>query len=110
MVRRIVAERFAVYLVSLDPTVGAEMRKTRPCVVISPVEMHETLLTVIIAPMTTSITRMPTRVPTKFDGVRGEIALDQMRSVDYSRLRKHLGRVDEQTARRLLRDLATLFA
>jgi mRNA interferase MazF len=110
VVSRIVAERFAVHLVRLDPTVGAEMRKTRPCVVVSPEVMHRHVFTVIIAPLTGTVTKFPTRVASTFGGKAGEIALDQMRAVDYSRLGKRLGRIDLGTARALKDALAELFA
>jgi mRNA interferase MazF len=110
VVSRIVAERFAVHLVRLDPTVGAEMRKTRPCVVVSPESMHRHVLTVIIAPLTGSITNFPTRVRSTFAGKPGEIALDQMRAVDFIRLGKRLGQLDAATAVALKKALADLFA
>lgn len=109
MVSRLIAERFAVYLVRLDPTVGAEMRKTRPCVVVSPEAMHRNVYTVIIAPMTGTLTGFPTRVRSTFDGRAGEIALDQMRAVDLVRIGKRLGRLDTATIRALTRALADLF-
>jgi mRNA interferase MazF len=110
VVSRFVAERFAVYLVRRDPTVGAEMRKTRPCVVLSPEVMHQNVYTVIIAPLTGTVTKFPTRVPSTFAGKAGEIALDQMRAVDVARFGKRLGRIDPATARALTRGLAELFA
>jgi mRNA interferase MazF len=103
-------ERFGVYLVSLDPTIGAEMRKTRPCVVISPDEMNDSLLTVIIAPLTTVLRRFPFRVDSRVGGKRGQVALDQMRAVDKNRLVKRLGRLDRTTMNRLLRVLEEMFA
>jgi mRNA interferase MazF len=110
VVSRLVAERFAVHLVRLDPTVGAEMRKTRPCVVLSPEIMHRNVYTVIVAPMTGTITNFPTRVRSRFGGKTGEIALDQLRAVDFSRLGKRLGLVDPATAQALADALAELFA
>jgi len=110
VVSRLTAERFAVYLVRLDPTVGAEIRKTRPCVVVSPDVMHRHVHTVIIAPLTGSITRFPTRVPSTFGGKSGEIALDQLRAVDASRLGRRLGRIDPATTHALTQSLAELFA
>ena len=110
MVSRIIAGRFDVHLVQLDPAVGAEMRKTRPCVVVSPENMHRYVYTVLVAPMTGTTTRFPTRVPSRFSGRAGEIALDQLRAVDISRLGKRLGRLDAATARALTRALADLFA
>jgi mRNA interferase MazF len=98
MVSRPIAVRFDVYLVRLDPTIGAEMRKTRPCVIISPQEMNRTVLTVIIAPMTSTTARFPWRVPCRFAGRSGEIALDQLRSVDILRLGKRLGQLDKATS------------
>src|SRR5215217_5750671 len=94
-----VIERFGVYLVTLDPTVGAEIRKTRPCAVISPDEMNQVLRTVIVAPLTTSSLGFPSRVDSTFAGKRGEIALDQMRAVDKRRLVKRLGALDRATAK-----------
>src|ERR1035438_2591106 len=79
-----------VWLVSLDPTLGSEMQKTRPCVVVSPDEMNRHLRTVIVAPMTTTEKRYPTRVPLIFRGKSGEVALDQLRPVDRDRMRKRL--------------------
>ena len=75
-------EQYSIWLVNLDPTIGAEIKKTRPAVIISPNEMNEVLNTVIIAPMTTKIRNWPTRVKIEFQGKRGEIALDQIRTID----------------------------
>jgi mRNA interferase MazF len=86
------------------------MRKTRPCVVLSPDAMHRNLFTVIIAPLTSTATRFPTRVPSTFAGKPGEIALDQMRAVDVTRFGKRLGRLDPGTVRVLKDALAELFA
>jgi mRNA interferase MazF len=105
-----VARRFGIYLVSLDPTVGSEISKTRPCVVVSPDEMNRNIRTVIIAPMTTAQKRYPTRVPCKFGGRVGEIVLDQIRTVDQSRLVKELGSLDPRTGARVTRVLLEMFA
>ncbi len=78
----VVVRRFSVYLVRLDPTSGAEIRKTRPCLVISPDEMNAAIQTIIVAPMTTRSHSYPTRVPCSFDGTQGFIVLDQIRAVD----------------------------
>ena len=86
-----VIEQFSIHLVSLNPTVGSEISKTRPCVVISPNELNRHVRTVIIAPMTTAQKRYPTRVACRFRGKPGEIVLDQIRTVDRSRLVKYLG-------------------
>lgn len=100
--------RFEIYLIDLNPTIGAEIQKTRPCVVISPNEMHS-LSTVIIAPMTTKTKKYPTRVFIKFDGKDGQIALDQMRTVDQSRLIRKLGFVDKKTQKNIVGTLLEMF-
>jgi mRNA interferase MazF len=102
--------RFAVYLIELDPTVGHEIHKTRPGVVISPNEMNAHLQTVIIAPMTTKSRAYPTRIGCTFDGRRAWVVLDQIRTVDRQRLLKHLGALDHLTQREILAGLAELFA
>ena len=86
-------KRFDVFLLSLDPTVGSEIKKSRPCVVISPDEMNEHIQTVIVAPMTGKGTNYPTRVPVTFQGKKGQIVLDQIRTVDKSRLIRKLGSI-----------------
>jgi mRNA interferase MazF len=106
----VTARRFDIVLVQLDPTRGSEIRKTRPCVVISPDEINQTLRTLIVAPMTTSGHAYPWRVPVTFDGKDGHIALDQMRTVGNTRLIKILGRLDLRTADRTLQLLIELFA
>jgi mRNA interferase MazF len=88
--------QYHVYLVNLDPTIGHEIRKTRPCLVISPDEMNDHLSTVIIAPMTTKSHKYPTRVRVRFGDKDGWIVLDQVRTVDRRRLVKDLGSIDEQ--------------
>ncbi len=105
-----VIERFAVFLVALDPAQGAETAKTRPCVIVSPDDVNDALATVIIAPMTTVRRRWPTRPAVTFQGKTGEIALDQIRAVDKSRLVKRLGRIDRVTATAVLNILGELFA
>ena len=102
--------RFEVYLINLDPTIGSEIKKVRPCVVISPDEMNRHIRTVIIAPMTTKGQTYPTRVPCKFAGKVGQIAVDQIRAVDRARLVKRLGKVPTQVQQKLLATLAELFA
>ncbi len=102
--------RFAVYLVHLDPTLGSEIRKTRPCLVISPDEMNRHLRTVIVAPMTTQGREYPSRVAVTFGGTAGQVVLDQIRTVDRTRLVRRLGVLDEPAARRVLDVLAALFA
>src|SRR3990167_4564147 len=90
--------RFNVFLVSLDPSQGAEIKKTRPCLVISPDEMNRHIKTLIVAPMTSKRRDYPTRVPVTFDGKEGSIVLDQIRTIDKSRIIKRLGAVDTKTA------------
>jgi len=87
-----------VWLVSLDPTHSAEIRKTRPCLVISPDEMNRHLQTIIVAPMTTAVRPYPTRVPVRFQGKSGQAALDQLRAVDRQRLVRKLGKISRHTA------------
>jgi mRNA interferase MazF len=106
----VVIRRFDVFLIALDPVVGSEIRKTRPCVVVSPDEMNRHLRTVIVAPMTTKGRPYPTRVPCRFQSKDGMIVLDQMRAVDASRLVRRLGRIGEQTRQAVLALLADLFA
>ena len=102
--------RFDVFLIKLDPTRGREIQKTRPCLIISPDEMNRHLKTVIVAPLTTRGHAYPTRVPCQFQGKKGQIVLDQIRSLDRSRLVKRLGVLAPATSRKVLEALATLFA
>ena len=105
-----VVERFDVYLINLAPTVGTEIRKSRPCVVISPDEMNRHVATVIVAPMTTKGRQHPTRVPCQFEGKDGQVVLDQLRTVDKVRLVKKLGRLRKQTQKAVLATLAEMLA
>lgn len=105
-----VIHRFDVWLVNLDPTIGSEIRKTRPALVVSPDEMNLRISTVIIAPMTTRGRDYPTRVPCTFQGKSGQVVLDQIRAVDKARLVKRLGEVDAPTAESVIDTLAELFA
>jgi len=102
--------RFDVCLVTLDSTLGSEIRKTRPCLVVSPDEMNHHIRTVIVAPMTTKGQAYPTRVPCRFKGKAGQIVLDQLRTVDRARLVRRLGRLDLKTGKMLLSILGELFA
>jgi len=102
--------RFDVYLVSLDPTVGSEIRKTRPCLVVSPDEMSRHIRTVIVAPMTTKGNEYPTRVPCRFQRKTGQVVLDQIRTVDAARLVRKLGRLDVKTGAKVLAVLGEMFA
>jgi mRNA interferase MazF len=105
-----VVKRFDVYLVNLDPTVGSEIQKTRPYLVVSPDEMNRFIRTVIVAPMTTKGAQYPTRVPCKFQGKQGQVVLDQIRTVDKARLVRRLGKVGEQTRAEVLSVLGEMFA
>ena len=105
-----VVTRFEVYLVNLDPTVGSEIRKTRPCVIISPDEMNGYIRTVIVAPMTTKGRPYPTRVDCRFDGKDGQVVLDQIRTVDKARLVKRLGKLSGAAQDKILSSLAEMFA
>ena len=102
--------RFDVYLVSLDPTIGSEIQKTRPCVVVSPDEMNRHIRTVIIAPMTTRGRPYPSRVPCEFQGRQGQVVLDQIRTVDRARLARKIGRLEEPVQPRILGVLQQMFA
>jgi mRNA interferase MazF len=105
-----VAMHFEVYLVNLDPVVGSEIKKTRPCLIISPDEMNAHIATVIVAPMTTKGQPYPTRVSCRFQRKQGQVVLDQIRTVDKSRLVRRLGTVDEATKEAVLRVLGEMFA
>ena len=105
-----VVSRFDVYLVNLDPTIGTEIRKIRPCLVVSPDEMNRHIATVMVAPMTTRGRAYPTRVPCRFEGKDGQIVLDQLRTVDKARLVKRLGRIGVKARRAMLAALAEMFA
>jgi len=102
--------RFEVWLVNLDPTIGSEISKTRPCVVISPDETNKYLKTVTIAALTSSQKTYPTRVNCMFKGKAGQIALDQIRSVDKMRLEKKLGKLDTTTAQLICEKMQSLFS
>jgi mRNA interferase MazF len=104
-----VINRFEVHLVALDPTIGSEIMKTRPCLVVSPDEINHNLRTVIVAPMTTGGQSYPTRVPCRFQRKNGQVVLDQIRSVDRSRLVKKLGRIGAGTATAVLDVLREMF-
>ena len=105
-----VIKRFEVYLVNLDPTIGSEIHKVRPCLIISPNEMNTYISTVIVAPMTTKSRDYPTRVVCHFQGKDGQIVLDQIRTVDKSHLVKNLGTISPETQKQVLATLAEMFA
>lgn len=106
----LVVSRFEVFLVRLDPTEGHEIRKTRPCTVVSPDEMNRHLGTVLVAPMTTAGQPYASRVPVTFEGKSGQVVLDQLRTVDRQRLVRRLGRLSEPTSQKVLALLGDMFA
>jgi len=103
-------KRGEIWLVNLEPTVGSEIQKSRPCVVVSPAELNETLRTVIVAPMTSKGFAAPFRVPVTHAGTKGLIVLDQLRTVDKLRLVKKLGAVSAKTLTSVLVTLQEVFA
>jgi len=105
-----VVRRFDIFLINLDPTIGSEIRKARPCLIISPDEMNNFIATVIIAPMTTKGRDYPTRVPCTFKRKSGQIVLDQIRTVDKIRLIKKLGSIDVDSQEKVFSTLAEMFA
>ncbi len=105
-----VIRRFEVYLVNLDPTLGSEIQKTRPCLVISPDEMNEHINTVIVAPMSTKGRDYPTRISCQFEGKEGQVVLDQIRTVDKIRLVKKLGKINTAAQKSVLAVLIEMFS
>ena len=102
--------RFDVSLINLDPTIGHEIKKTRPCLVISPDEMNRYISTVIVAPMTTKGRKYPTRITCSFQGKKGQIILDQIRTVDKERLVKKMGTISKNAQEKTLNTLQEMFA
>ena len=105
----LVISRYDIYLINLDPVIGREIRKTRPCVIISPDEMNRHIGTVIIAPMTTKGRDYPTRIPVTFKRKKGQIVLDQIRTVDKTRLVKRLGSLDKKVSVQISKILQEMF-
>ncbi|BAQ61063.1 death on curing protein [Geminocystis sp. NIES-3708] len=103
-------KRFDIYLVVLNPTLGSEIKKTRPCVIISPDEMNDYINTIIIAPMTSTTKSYPTRVDCVFQEKKGQIVLDQIRTVEKIRLIKKIGVLDSTHQEQVLSTLAEMFA
>lgn len=103
-------QRFDVWLVGLEPTQGSEIRKTRPCVIVSPDEMNRYLRTVIIAPMTSTQKPYPSRVNLTFQRKKGQVVLDQVRTIDRDRLLRRLGRISPARASELLSTLQEMFS
>jgi mRNA interferase MazF len=104
------ASRFEVYYVNLDPSIGSEIKKTRPCVIISPDEMNRNIRTVIIAPLTKVLRNYPTRVPCKVEGKQGQIVLDQIRTIDKSRLIRKIETLTKTTQKKVLSVLVEMFS
>jgi len=105
-----VVKRFEVFRVNLNPTVGSEIKKTRPCLVISPDEMNKRIATVIIAPMTTKGRPYPSRIDCHFQGKDGQIVLDQIRTGDKNRLDEYLGQISADEQKAVLDTLVQMFA
>ena len=105
-----VVKRLDVYLINLDPTVGSEIQKTRPCLIISPDEMNRHIKTVIVAPMASTTKEYPTRVTCTFRKKQGQIVLDQIRTLDKSRLIRKLGAIDSKAQLEVISTLQRLFA
>ena len=103
-------KRGEIWLVNLDPTIGSEIKKTRPCVIVSPPELNQHLRTVMMAPMTSKGFAAPFRVPVTHAGTKGLIVLDQLRSADKQRLVKKSGQVSAKTLGTVLKTLQELFA
>lgn len=110
MVEHVAWSRFEIWLVNLDPTIGSEIRKSRPAVVVSPNEMNQHARTLIIAPMTTGSFRYVTRIPIEIGGKSGHIVLDQIRAIDKQRLIKRLGELDQATSQQIASTLTEMFA
>jgi mRNA interferase MazF len=102
--------RFDVFVVNLDPTIGSEIRKSRPCVVVSPDELNRHIRTVVVAPLTTARRPYPSRVPVHVDGKGGQVVIDQLRTVDKARLAKRLGALSPDEAAAVLEVLREFFA
>lgn len=102
--------RFDILLVSFDPSQGHEIKKTRPCVIVSPNEMNKYIKTLIVAPMTSKIRNYPTRIPVVFESKEGTIALDQIRTIDKSRIIINLGTLDTKIANTVLETLGKMFS
>ena len=102
--------RYEIYLINLDPTVGSEIQKTRPCVVISPDEMNRHLRTVIIAPLTSTRRNYPSRINIRFQGKRGQVVMDQIRTIDQSRIIKRLGALSETQSKAAAKTLTEMFS
>jgi mRNA interferase MazF len=106
----VVVDRFDLFLVALDPTIGSEIKKTRPCVIISPNEMNKFSNTIIIAPLTSKTRTYPTRINITFQNKKGQVVLDQIRSIDKRRLLKKIGKVSEHMEDKICNVLVEMFS
>ncbi len=105
-----VINRFDIYFVQLDPTLGSEISKVRPCVVVSAEELNRSLNTVIVAPLTSTVRNYPTRINCFVDGRNGQVALDQIRTVDKIRLARKIAKLDQRTEEQVLETLLEMFS
>ena len=105
-----VVNRFEVYLVQLDPTIGSEISKVRPCVIVSARELNRALNTVIVAPLTSTLRNYPTRINCFVDGKSGQVALDQIRTIDKIRLSRKIAALDAPTSKKILENLIEMFS
>ena len=102
--------RFDIFFIELDPTIGSEINKTRPCVIISPDEMNNALNTVIVAPLTSTIRNYPMRINCIVQGKQGQIALDQLRTIDKYRLKNHIENLNQETQNKLINIIIAMFS
>lgn len=105
-----VVNRFEVYFVQLDPTLGNEISKVRPCVIVSAKELNRSLNTVIVAPLTSTLRNYPTRINCFVDGKNGQVALDQIRTIDKIRLNRKIATLDKNTGEQVLANLIEMFS
>jgi mRNA interferase MazF len=103
-------KRTEVWLVELNPTVGSEVKKTRPCMIVSPDEANKYLNTITIVPLTSTLKSYPSRVNCSFDSKEGQVAIDQVRAVDKLRLKKKLGKLDKRTVEQVFQTLQDYFS
>lgn len=106
----ILVNRFEIYLITLDPTLGREIKKTRPCLIISPNEMNHNISTIIVAPMTTKGTDYPTRINLRFLNKNAQIVLDQIRTIDKQRLVRRLGNIGTEARAKVINVLQEMFS
>ena len=103
-------KQFEIYFVDLDPTMGSEINKMRPCVIVSPNDINRVLNTVIVAPLTSTIRNYPTRINCTVEGKNGQVAIDQLRAIDKYRLKRKLASLDNRTSFEVLDTIQDLFS